>query len=94
MTTAVLSPSEGLISRHLTHWIKVSEAGKGGSKDHLGRGWTYLAAWDIQERVLALDFVELSIPTIYRALKSLIAHMVARIVGGEGLRNGYMCESL
>lgn len=73
MTSAVLSPSEGLISRHLTHWIKVALKGKGGSKDHLGRGWTYLAAWDIQERIKALDFVELSLPTIYRALKSLIA---------------------
>lgn len=73
MNSAVLSPSEGLIARHLTHWVKVATNGKGGSRDHLGRGWTYLAAWDIQERIKALDFVELSTPTIYRALKSLIA---------------------
>ncbi len=73
MNTAVLSPSEGLIARHLTHWIKVATNGKGGSRDHLGRGWTYLAAWDIQERVAALDHVELSIPTIYRSLKALIS---------------------
>ncbi len=73
MNSAVLSPSEGLIARHLTHWIKVAVRGKGGSKDHLGRGWTYLAAWDIQERIAALDFVDLSIPTIYRSLKALIS---------------------
>lgn len=74
MTSAAvaLSPAEGLIARHITYWIGVAERGKGGSKDHLGRGWTYLAAWDIQERVLALDFVALSRPTIYRALNRLV----------------------
>lgn len=74
MTTTVvsLSPAEGLLARQISYWIDVSAAGKGGSKDNLGRGWTYLSADDLQGRVAAYDSVELSIPTIYRALRSLV----------------------
>lgn len=72
-TTVSLSPAEGLIVRHLSFWVGIATQGKGGSRDHLGRGWTYLAAWDIQERIQAEDHVVLSEPTIYRALKRLVA---------------------
>ncbi|MDB4336944.1 hypothetical protein OAA10_00365 [bacterium] len=74
MTTATvsLSPAEGLLARQISYWINVSAEGRGGSKDHLGRGWTYLSAEDLQGRVLDYDTVELSIPTIYRALRSLV----------------------
>lgn len=71
MTT--LTAPESLLARQITYWIGISEAGKGGSKDNLGRGWTYLSAEDLQGRLIEQDKVELSIQTIYRALKSLVA---------------------
>ena len=67
-----LSPAEGLLARQISYWINVSADGRGGSKDQLGRGWTYLSADDLQSRVLDYDTVDLSIPTIYRALRSLV----------------------
>ena len=71
MTT--LTAPESLLARQITYWIGISEAGKGGSKDNLGRGWTYLSAEDLQGRLIEQDNVELSIQTIYRSLKSLVA---------------------
>ena len=68
-----LSPAEGCLARQISYWIGISAEGKGGSTDQLGRGWTYLSADDLQGRVLDYDHIELSIPTIYRALKSLVA---------------------
>ena len=70
--TVSLSPAEALLQRQISYWIGVSEAGKGGSKDNLGRGWTYLSAEDLQGRVADYENVHLSIPTIYRALRSLV----------------------
>lgn len=70
--TVSLSPAEGCLARQISYWIGISAEGKGGSTDNLGRGWTYLSAEDLQGRVLDYDHIELSIPTIYRALRSLV----------------------
>ena len=71
-TTVSLSPAESVLARQISYWINISAEGKGGSKDQLGRGWTYLSAEDLQGRVLDYDSVDLSVPTIYRALRSLV----------------------
>lgn len=73
MTTKVvrISAAEALIAEQLTYWISVAQAGKGGSRDDEGRGWSYLAASDLQERIFIRSRVDLSLKTIYRALKSL-----------------------
>ena len=75
MTTEVvrISAAKALIAEQLAYWIGVAQAGKGGSRDEEGRGWSYLAASDLQERIFIRSRVDLSLKTIYRALNSLVS---------------------